>query len=285
MFGRVFRITWIFVCATAFGSRSAEATQTIGPGRPLSHDEWIEKAVNFADGILIGHIESFNTIRTPVPGGLESEDQYLVVRPEQWLKGYSGRAPLRLMVGHSSELTQSEYDPREPYYFFMRKRIDRSTGRSEWRMNSSFDPVVRGMGRMTTALEGLPGEIANAIEKQTVRSLSRRADLIILGQPTGLRRPCQSYEGRGRCLQVRVISDIAGTAPDDTVCVFAWIMGAEPHREAIIFARRMSDGSFEILSSSAGSMEVDNGRVVRTGLPVAKQVTEIRDSLKIWKAH
>jgi len=273
------RLVWALAVAAAgafLGLPSSIATQTIGPARPLSRQESIEQAVSHADGVVIGYIEAYNSIRTSQPGGFESEDAYLVVRPKRWLKGASSEPLIRVMVGHANELTQSEYDPREPYYIFFRKRVDRDTGRSEWRINSSFGPVVRGMGKMTGNLEHLPDEVATAIGSQSITSMSRRADLIVLGQSLRQGLECHPYGQRWRCLRVQVISDLAGTAPDDTICVFSWTPGYEPNGQAIIFGRRMTDGSYEVLSGSAGGLEIANGIVRRTGLTVERQVAEIR---------
>ena len=267
------RLFWFFLVTAT----PAIATSVMGPVRPLSRQESIEQAVSFADGIVIGHIELYSSIRIPEPGGLESYDGYLVVRPERWLKGSSGEALIRVMVGHANELTQSEYDPRESYYIFFRRRVDPKTGRSEWRINSSFGPYVRGMGKMTADLEQLPEEVAKALEGQTVESMSRRADLIVLGQPTGQIKDCHPYGGRWRCRQVHVLSDLTNTAPGDTICVYALTPGDEPRGKAIVFARRMNDGSFEMLPGAAGRLEVaPNGTVERTGLTVERQIAKIR---------
>lgn len=270
--------------------RNPEATMWPAPVRPLSNDEQVEYAVSRADAILIGRIEAYNGVRISIPDTprLGPWDHYLIVRPDRWIKGSPTDSLVRVEAGWLSELAQVR-DSSDRYFFFLEKWIDRASGKSRWVLNSpkmfeSPYTKLKGMGKMTDAPEGLPDGAADAVARQSLKSLAYRADLIILGAPTKLFANCQSYERSRRCPRYRVISDIAGTAPGDTVNVFAWIPGLEPYREAIIFARRVPDGSYELLSAAAGGMMIENGIVQRTGLPVAKQVAEIRDSLKIWKA-
>jgi hypothetical protein len=253
----------------------------------MSHDEQVEHSVGHADAILIATLDPPSTEMVPVPNrpGIVHAENRVLVTPIKWLKGAPSRGPLDVRLGwydleRVDEVIQEAGD--QAILFLRRRTTDNEV--AEWWINCSPNDYLGGIEKVPgAARQRVEQDVVSALHRLTLHGLSDRADLIVYGTSMGVGSDARPYGKPARCVKFRVVSKIRGGGSDSTVCVFTAVPGFAPEGEAVVFAKRCKDGSYEIVSGAGGVLDVDHGRVLRTGEPVRQFIEGLRDSLATWR--
>jgi hypothetical protein len=225
------------------------------PGPDLTEQEVLEIAVGRADAIVEGFVAGpWDTSFATRPGALRNET-WIDVRVQTKLKGSLSLGPgsrLRVLV-HEDDRAQliASRGRTDPGLLFLFRN---DPGRLPAGMIDSNLPWV--LTDPVIWLKSDRGErtlIQELVRQQSLESLVRRADLVIVGRAGDDEAPCAGPHG-ATCLSIMVDSVLVGRFAGPQVPVTVQGFGISPG-PAIYFLERSRSRRFELVAKTGGILE------------------------------
>lgn len=255
------RIVTFLAALVSFGFASC-ATVWIAPQRAMTEDQWLEYDVSGADAVALARIESIaDTITDVAPDGSGIPVRSIRFMVEEWLEGGDGSRAIRagtsplddqpLRGGDLFEAARS----KQLVLVLVRKLPD------GWVLADGPDPSGAGMRAVkSTEARQLSVRVREIVASQSPESLVARSSAVVVGRCVDT-QPCRDRPGL-RCGRVVVEETLLGNA-NDTIQVFAPLVGDLPQGRAVHLLRQTGANEFETIGYQRGGQPITNGELAR----------------------